>query len=64
MDVQLNMLGASMMHKVLAHVDDEDIVAVGDRGAWDIDVELAEKLPEPNTLGHRVRHGPVLGFGA
>jgi len=63
-DVQLNMLGASMMHRVLAHVDDEDIITVGDRGAWYVDVELTEQLLEPNTLGHRVRHDPVLGFGA
>jgi hypothetical protein len=43
-DVQLDMLGTPVMYRVLAHVDGGYVVAVGDRGAWNVDVELAEQL--------------------
>ena len=42
--VKLDVLGSPMMHRVLAHVDGGDVVAVRDRGAGNVDVEFAEEL--------------------
>ena len=41
MNVQLDVLGPTVMHRVLAHVDRGDVVAVGDGGAGNVDVVLA-----------------------
>jgi len=64
MDVEVDMLGLLMVHRILAHVDGGDVVAVRDRDTGNVDVEFAEQLPEPNALGHRVRHSSVSSFRA
>jgi hypothetical protein len=52
------------MRFVWTHVDGGDVVALGDRGAWNVAVKLAENLVKPNALGHSVRHSPVFGLRA
>ena len=63
-DVQLVVLRSSVVDGVLAHVDGGDVVTVGHRGAGNVAVKLAKKLPHPYAFAHGVRHGPVLGFRA
>jgi hypothetical protein len=58
-DVELNVLGSTMMHGVLRH-----IVAVRNGGFGNVDAELAEEMPDPGALGDGVRDSAVLGLGA
>ena len=41
-DVELDMFGATMVHRVRRHVDRRNIVAVDHRGFGDDDVKLTE----------------------
>jgi hypothetical protein len=63
-DVELDVLGSTMMHGVLRHVDGRHIVAVRNGGFGNVDVELVEEMPDPGALGDGVRDSAVLGLGA
>ena len=47
MNIQLNMLGPSMMHRVSGEVDRRDIVAVDHRGMVNRARELLKQLSKP-----------------
>ena len=61
MDIQLNMLGPSMMHRVSGEVNRPDIVAVDHRGEVNRARELLKQLAKPRTLD--VGHRTILGLG-
>ena len=56
MNVQLNVLGPSMMHRVSEEVDHRDIVAVDHRGTVNRASQLLKQLTKPGTLGDGVGH--------
>ena len=61
-DVDLDMLGATMMDRVGGHIDRADVVTINKRRRSNGDVELLEKLSDPATLGDGVGDRPVLGL--
>ena len=61
-DVDLDMLGATMMDRVGGHVDRADVVTINKRRRSNGDVELLEKLSDLATLGDGVDDRPVLGL--
>jgi hypothetical protein len=64
MDVELDVLGSPMMHRIRRHVDGRDIVAVDERSLGDGAEKLAEELPEPDALRDGIGNTTVLGLGA
>jgi len=64
MYVQPDVLRASVMDGILAHVDGGDVVTVGYRGAGNVAVKLMEQLAKLDALSHGVHHYPVLGLRA
>jgi hypothetical protein len=61
-DVDLDMLGATMMDRVGGHIDRAGIVAVDNGRNSNRDVKLVEKLAQLTTLGDDVGDGSVLRF--
>ena len=59
-DVDLDMLGTTMMDGVGGHIDNADIVAVDNRSQGNRDVRLLEELPQPAALGHNMGHSVIL----
>ena len=59
MNIQLNMLGLSMMHQVSREVDRRDVVAVDHRGMVNMARELLKQLAKPRTLGDGVGHRTI-----
>ena len=51
MNILLNMIGPSIMHRVSGEVDRRDVVAVDHRGTVHRTRELLNKLAKPRTLG-------------
>ena len=64
MDVKLDVLGSSVMHGVLGHVDRRNIVTVDNGCLMDAMVEFAKKLAEPRALGDGVGDPSVFGLRA
>ena len=62
MDINLNVLGASMMNRVGREVDRRNIVTVDNLGLVNWRQELMQKLTKPGTLGDDVGNGAVLCF--
>ena len=62
MNIQLNMLGPSMMHRVSEEVDCRDVVAVDHRGTVNRARELLKQLAKPRTLGDGVGHRTILSL--
>ena len=63
-NVELNMLRPSMVHRVGGEVDRADIIAVDKSGLVNITKQLLEQLTYPRALGHGVGHGAILRLGA
>jgi hypothetical protein len=63
-DVELNVFGAFVVHRIGGHVHRGHVVAVGHRGLGEGALEFAEELPELDALRGGIRHGSVLSFGA
>jgi hypothetical protein len=63
-DVDLVMLGATVVDGVSSHVDGANIVVVDHRGQGDRDVKFLKKLPHPTTLSDEMRDGAVFGLSA
>ena len=61
-DVNLDMLRATMMDRVGGHIDRADVVTINKRRRSNGDVELLEKLSDLATLGDGVDDRPVLGL--
>ena len=61
-NVELNMLRATMMNGVGREVDCRDIVTVDNGGLRDVKEQLLEKLPEPRTLGDGIGHNTILSL--
>ena len=53
-DINLDMLGATMMDSVGDHIDRADIVTIDNGRKSKHDVKLLEKLAQPTTLGDDV----------
>ena len=62
-NVELNMLRATMMNGVGREVDCRDIVTVDNGGLRDIKKQLLEKLSEPRALGDGIGHITILSLG-
>jgi hypothetical protein len=63
-DVELNVFGAFVVHRIGGHVHRGHVVAVGYRGLGEGALEFAEELPEPDALCGGIRRGSILSFGA
>jgi hypothetical protein len=63
-EVNHNMLGTLMLHRVGGEVDGTDVVAVDQSGPRRRRLELLEKLAESGDLGDHVGDGAVLSLGA
>jgi len=61
-DVDLDVLGATVVDRVGCHVDSANIVAVDNCGNLQRNVELLKKLPQPEALGNNVSNYLVLGL--
>lgn len=62
--VELDVFGVLVVDGVGAHVHSRYVVTVSDSSLGDGAVEFAKELTQPDTLGRRVRHRPVLGLRA
>jgi hypothetical protein len=63
-DVELDVLSPTMMHRVRRHVDGGDVVAEDNRGLGDGNLEFTEELPEPSAFRDDVGNGAIFGLGA
>ena len=61
-DVDLDVLGTTVVDRVGCHVDSADVVAVDDCSNLQRDMEFLKKLPQPAALGDDVSNRPVLGL--
>jgi len=61
-DVDLDVLGATVVDRVGCHVDSANIVAVDNCGNLQRNVELLKKLPQPEALGNNVSNYLVLSL--
>jgi hypothetical protein len=62
--INLNMLGALVLHGVGGEVDGADVVAVDQSGPRQGAVQLHKQLTKPTRLCHAVGHGTVLRLSA
>ena len=62
MDINLNVLGASMMNRVGGEVNCGDIVTVDNHGLVDRTRELMKKLTKPGALGDNISHNVILSL--
>jgi hypothetical protein len=63
-DVQLNVLCATMMNGVGGEVNSEDIVAEDDGGLVNRTGKLREKLTKPSALSNCIGHNTILSLSA
>jgi hypothetical protein len=63
-NIELNMLRTSMVHRVGGEVDRADVIAVDESGFVNLTKQLLKKLTKPGALSHGVSHGPILCLGA
>jgi len=61
-DVDLDVLGMTVVDRVGCHVDNANIVAVDNCGNLQRNVELLKNLPQLAALGDNVSNCPVLGL--
>ena len=62
MNIQLNMLGPTMMYRVSGDVDCRDVVAVDHRSTIHRARELLKQLVKPQSLGDDVGHNTILSL--
>ena len=63
-NIELNMLRPSMVHRVGGKVDRADVIAVDKSGLVNITKQLLEQLTYPRALGHDISHSAILCLGA
>jgi hypothetical protein len=62
MNVDLNVLRATMLHRIGRHVDGRYIVTVDKRGRMKRTVELLQKLSQPTTFRNSMSDSTILSF--
>ena len=62
-DINLNVLRASVINWIGCHVDNADIVTVDNHRRSNGNIELLQELAQPATLGHHMSNSTVLCFG-
>lgn len=63
MDVDLNVLTATMIDRVGHHVDGANIAAVDNRHSSNQDVKFLKKLAKLTALGDNIGHNAILRLG-
>jgi hypothetical protein len=63
-NVDLDMLRASVVDRVGRHVDGADVVTIDNGGGGEWNMELLKKLADPAALGDNVSNCAVLGLSA
>jgi hypothetical protein len=63
-DVQLNVLGATMMNGIGGEVDNGDVVAEDSGGLVNRTGELRENLTKPSALSNCIGHHTILSLSA
>jgi hypothetical protein len=61
-DIQLNVLGATMMNRVDEEVDSQDVVSEEDGGLVNRTSKLIEELTKPSALSNCVGDGTILSL--
>ena len=62
MNVNLDMLGTTMLNRVASHVDSADIITKDDSRRAERALKLLKKLTKPAAFGHGVGHSTILGL--
>jgi hypothetical protein len=62
MNVNLDMLRPSMLHRITGHVDSSNSVTVDNSGLLNGTMQLGEQLSEPNRFSHSVCSRAILGL--
>jgi hypothetical protein len=60
--IDLNVLGALMLHRIGGHVDGTNVVAVHQCGAPKRGMQLQEKLAQPGCFCNSVSHRAIFSF--
>jgi hypothetical protein len=63
-DVNFNVLRATMMDRVGSHIDSTGVVTEDDCRRRDGCMKLLEQLTKPTSLSHSVRNGTILSLRA
>ena len=63
-DINLNMLRATVMNRIDHHIDGTDVVTIDDDHRSNRDVKFLEKLVQPATLGDSMGDGAILSLRA
>ena len=63
-DVDLDMLGATVLDRISSHVDGANIVAVDHCSQGNRDVKFLKELPHPATFGYNMGNSPIFGLYA
>ena len=61
-NVDLDVLGTTVVDRVGCHVESANIVAVNNCSNLQRDVEILKKLPQPAALGDNVSNRSILGL--
>jgi len=61
-DVDLDMLGATVVDRISSHVDGENVVAVDDYSQGNRDVKFLKELPHPAAFGDDMCNSPVFSL--
>jgi hypothetical protein len=62
MDIQLDVFGSLVVHRICQHVHNRDIIAVHHGGLVDAAAEFTEKLAKPYALDSSISDGVILSF--
>ena len=62
-DVNLNVLGATMLDRIRGHVDSTNVVTQDNRGRRQRAMKLTKKLTDPTTLNNNMSNRTVLRLG-
>jgi hypothetical protein len=62
MDIQLDVFGSLVVHRICQHVHSGDIIAVHHSGLVDAAAEFTEKLAKPYALDSSISDGVILSF--
>ena len=63
-NIEINMLRPSMVHRVGEKLDRAGVIAVDKSGLVNITKQLLEQLTDPRALGHDISHDAILCLGA